>query len=647
MSYLKRELAVVAVTSLAVAVAVASGCGNGIQENKAPQATITEPTGMNLEIKLPDRSGRQAPPVSTIIKSNGQADLEITKLELIDTPERLIYRGEELDTECSFDETVPLTNSGDGKCTDGQYCDDTSHVCHRATLPETPITLSPGNTKELAFFLSATEGEEVPCADPDDSVPDQYKEKYCGKLKITTNATTVDKEPFTKGTANLYFQLDKSRSGKIDVMPSDISFDDAEPGTSTEKTFSVVNNGKGPLRIDNIQVQDNSEILSVTPSRTPIEIGSQKSKDFTAELSLPADFDMNKLPIQDFINIESSAVNIDTSKPISVTIESGVGLGAAIELDKHAVSFKSGNTQTITIENVGTKKLIPTTLDFRSDTSGNYDVKYKGKSVNLNLQNQGGIDPGESAKLELTFTGNQDRGIGEMIINHNDKSVFEQSSVMLLGKKDGGYAEILPESVNFHFGNNAKRKVVIRNRGTGDLTVNKEWQTANNDPPAAFTFSGVKNKMNGGTTIKAGDFVVAEVEALSPKKPMSGKPVFHTIKFPSDTLGDPVALNINVTEGDSSSLVPKISPEFEGKSIEMGQVARFTSMGSQGNSGTNDDMWFVLDRPMGSSFYSTTNGAKFAVRPDATGKYKIGIIMLDGSSEAQKTFDLTVKEASN
>ena len=642
---LRKLVALLALTLLAGAI----GCGDSFGEEKNAELSIIEGE-QGLTLERPPSSSRAGDTASIILESiSSDRDLKIEKLAIVDAPGRIQFQGPVLKkdgarVDCTFDEEVPVSNDANGDCGEGNYCSDETSTCHRGSLPSTPITIAQGNSNEYPFFLAASDGTEIQCPEPGDDVPDDLKPNYCGKFRIETNASTSN-QVFTDGKGTFYFQVDSSKSGKIAVQPEQLQFDNATPGTSAKTSFTVLNNGENELLVQQVSVANNPEILSVAPSNAPFQIEAGGSMSFEVTLDLPGDFDTSRLPIQDFVEVTSSAVNIGTAKTISVSI-GGAGGGPVFDADKSTLSFKDSGTQTLNIENTGNSLLIIRSLEGAGDLSleSNYSFKFNGDDIGLNPNKN--IPPGESATLDVTFTGGATGGVGELLINHNDKSLGEQSSVLLLAEKKGPYAEVIPGSINFKFEEKSTREFVIRNRGTGPLTVNTEWDTPTMNAPAELKLTAGADPDGmpiQDMTVPAGEFATATVQHLEGQ---GMQPVFPTVKFPSDTVGATPTLGVNITTGSVGGLKPKITPQFSDGEVEVGQPAGFSSEGSQGNSDTREDRWLLLDRPDGSKTFATDNGGQFTVRPDTPGTYKVGLIMLESDAEAQATmtFEATAAE---
>lgn len=656
----KRSIAFAAAfaaTAVLSATGFVAGCGESdLGTDEIAQVELLSPEGseIGIEMPTPEPARRQGEPVALQFGSTGDVDLEIQNFELIDVPDRLLYRGENTREECEYEptQTAPPWNAANDSCETEQFCDDLTGTCLDSTIPEPPITVERESSVEFRFFLASSGGPPVECpADAPSSVPAEYADDYCGRFEIETNAVT-DNDVFENGNATFYFLVDeKEASGQIAFNPMDLAFDGVQPGTTHSATLTVVNNGSDALTVNSVNFNPGAfaRYISATPTDSeeesaPYEIPANQSLDLEVAIDLsdetiPDNFSVADIPERVTMNFDHSAS--ETSDSVAIRLNTGIEQGPAIQLDKRALSFADNNSGTITIESVGSEPLVVQTLNFNPTSMGSrYSFTYDGESTDPQIQRT--LQPDDSAELGIEFTENSG-GIGEMSISHNDASLDGPVSVILLGQEEGGYAEVRPPAANFVYGAEQERTVVLYNRGTGELTTSPSFDDAPEGAPvddSNFTVDGFESE----SPIAAGEFVAGTISFDG----ASGNQKTQLIlQFGTNTVGEPVSVPVTVAPDPGETLEANINPLFgDQTTIHTGEPAKFDSQGSTGNESPSGDFWFLVDRPEESTFYNATQGESFAVRPDVPGTYVIGLNVVEGDLEAQDTYTLNVEEAS-
>lgn len=638
MQFDAQTLVAALVATLGVGLLAATGCGNDLGQDKIAQVSLQQPADRAVSVSLPIAPQKQGEGSPIQLQSNGKKPLKITKANLVNAPDRVLHRGQEELESCNYDETNPPTN---GDCQSGQYCDQNTKTCRKATVPETPITVSSGSTYEFEFFLAAdSEAKTVNCPDPGEEVPDDFKEDYCGELRLETNANT-DNSIFQKGNATFYLQVDSNRSGRIGISPENLSFEGLEPGKTLTKEFSVRNDGEGPLTLNSLVIDRHAGFITIDPNSTPITIRAGNSRGFEVEVAVPSDFNMDDLKSTAVINIDSSAVNASpTGETVTLNLNAGTGFGPAAQFDKPAFSFKGGSTDSVTVKNVGQGPLQLNQASFRpSSLSEAYKITFNGEQTGKNLGSADSIPAGESATLKIEYTGSGG-DVGRLTIDHNDEALFGQSSLMLLADKSGAVADVIPNNVNFQ-NKGTSRQVLLYNRGSEPLTIGKKW--GNGSAPPEVSISGFSD----GDTVAPGEIATGNLEYVT-KSEMPKFPVLDFAPSAIDAGNDPNGkLNININPGDGNSRAGQITSDTGDGSVAVGEVARLEFQKGNGMFGDSETLtWMVLDRPSGSEFFSVHQGGMndpFFVRPDKAGTYKIGVVVVGSGPEIQPTFTLEAK----
>jgi len=650
-----------ALTGLALAVAGA-GCDDSLQSDDAVQVALQSPeSGQKIDVDFPCEANRQGEPAVVRLESQGGEPLEITSIETSNTPDRILYRGEETDQTCPSDSAegydatrVPYNHNG--ACAQRQYCNGntTPQKCYDTAPPTDPITVEQDSSEEFRFLLTAANRDDeeasVDCPEPGSDVPQSARDDYCGEVTIETNANKDDSR-FNDGDVTLYFQVDSGRSGISEIKTTNLTFNGIEPGTTVgPKSFSVRNNSPDrPLRITEMSVQNQPDLVQLdpNPSQSTVTVSPMSSETFEVTLEIPDDFDLSSIEADDFLDLETTAVN-GCTEIVNLTYNTSQIQGPGIRLEPEALTFGASATQSVTASNVGSSLGLLNKINFRPQPiESRYKIRYNGQTIDPSASAWAEIPTGESVTFDIEFT-DDSGGVGQMVVNHNDDGIGGQSSVVLLGTEDAGFGDVVPSAANFNFGTEETRRLYVWNRGTGALALEPQLEAPNStDPPVDktnFQFDGFSN----ASPIPAGQVATGTVTFDGSSG--SGKTEL-SLDMQSDTAGDALVIPITVTEGsDSTNLVPKIQSVSGSDPVEVqvGQTARFDSAQSQGNSNISDDVWFVADRPDASTFYRKSVGVtQFAVRPDVAGTYEIGFVAVEdvsnGTLQALDTFELTAE----
>lgn len=647
-----RRIVAVSSTTIALALlAISMGCGDGIgsqdiAEVRAQRGQNAErPGSAGLGVTRPLENGRQSEPTSLVLRSSGQSDLRVERAALRNTPDSLIVRGAESDQECTFSPST-VGNDADGNCSSSQYCDSTTQTCHSRTPRATPFTVSPGDTHEFEFmFLASSEGFSCPSAGSD--VPQQYRQDYCGQFRVETNAQT-DNGTFSQGDATFYLQV-SGGAGSIEVSPPDLNFEDVEPGTTDSGTFDITNTSEsGSLEISSVTVSGRRNLFSVAPAGggepAPTTIEANSSRTWEVTLSVPEDINPEEIPNgpsdASYVEIEHGAANTQSEETVTLVVRRGSGGGPGFLADREGLSFASEASQTVSLSNTGSGTLEMSSVEFEpSALSSDYTVQIGGQTIDGNIPDDAGNLPsGESTEMTVEYNGNPNQGVGELVINHDDQVRGESTSIALLGGKSGGLGQLLPAppELNFIGGDGGTRTFAVRNRGTGALDLSAAWQ--NSGAASEFSVPDIPPASGSDTrTVGAGELAKFQIEYLANDTVESQTNSF--LDLPADGSVASETMTLRVTRyapgdgGDSDPSV-QLQKQFEGSSVEVGSIARFTLTSSSDVEFGSDERWFVSQRPSGSTFYNTDVGGNFAVRPDVAGTWEVAVRVLVGSASS-------------
>jgi hypothetical protein len=400
---------------------------------------------------------------------------------------------------------------------------------------------------------------------------------------------------------------------------------------------------------------------------------SNSSQNWTFSITIPSELSQEEIPETGEIYIESSASNVNTAKAVLVDI---LGTGPVYSADKKSLAFESGGpAETLTVTNAGTDTLRLDSISFESAFPNqtfegqNYEVVYQGDAENINDQGRitgdAGIAPNESATFDITYSGSPQGGVGWIVIQHNDPvtsgkppsdaSQSGASRLLLMGgRSDDGFVQMVPNALNFEAftaseGEEVLRPFTVRSLGAQALDGALEWGGEAEPGDLSIqpfeltsTFNQNVGILQSGRVSYLG--TTSDNAAVLQSISFNGNiPVFNN-QNPSGS-----RMDVTVHESESGTTAPEaqISPQFEGSSVEVGDVAQLTAQDSTINGDSENAIyeWWVLDRPMGGSFFTqraSGSALEFAVRPDAAGTWKIALIVSNGDLWDHAVYDLTV-----
>ncbi len=688
-----------------------AACGGGnVGEQSVPEATLSG-EGLNgnmLRINPPDEPDRQGSPAAFNIESTGDSELKLTSIQLEpegEIPERLLFNGERTETNCEFDATVSGTNDSTGSCSNKQYCNVVTGFCHEAAPPETPLTVD--SSREFSFRLAASQQAEIICPDPPEEQPEnfvsstaawnQIRQDYCGEIRIETNARN-DGSQFSGGSTRVYL-LSDTGSGQIAVDPGALTFEGVEAGMTTDpQTLTILNEGRGTLTIDGINIQGNSEFVDLSGPSFPKDIpGSNSdsgagSETWEVAISIPEDTKEEDIPSNSRLTIRSSAAN-EASASISIDQAS---LGPAIELvdgegnPKTAMSFKNGNEQTINIKNEGVEDetLLLQNASFElfqncppgtpsCDRMARAEALNNAYEVTIGDSDPIGIEPGpqganlrsairaeasirtddEPQPVTVTYTGDSDNPppLGYLVLTHNDSTSGNTARIALLGPRDGALVEGLPSSsLNFTHGDQEQtRTLLLRNQGTSSI----EMEAPSDDQlTSAFRIENPDGD-NATWTIPAEGLKPIDVtfvgstdqEAIDTKTvkfQSIEEAVQEQITFKMATRKEALDLDASIQRASDGDPSTTVGSRLEVDASTMPELDRPRIQ------------WMVLQRPDASRIFRAQparfgGDSSFTIRPDEPGTYQIGFTVRPGSrgtngqAQAIETFEVIESSEDN
>lgn len=636
---MKIRSLIFAATMLASA-GLSIGCGDSaIEETTVPKLTLDQSTPRNISLQLPNPSNRMQSQVDIRFRNTGEADLEVTNVEWVAHPDRLVGIGDKTNDEaCEYSADAAPTYDTSGTCDDGTLCWWGSKRCRESGLPA-PFVVEPNQLGLIeVIVLPGEESIVCPEAPSDREVPNNY----CGELLVQTNANNSS-EAVAEGDLRIFFVYEPG-SGAISVDPSTISFSGVTPGTSASREITIENTAtEGALEIDQLSMQENANMFEITGAEsapTSIEPGSQKS--WTLTFNAPSDWDQETFGTN--LQILSSGTN-EKETLIPVTASNQVDL-PAIKLDPTVLRFDESTTQTVTISNEGAANL--TLQDFSvqpSTLTSTYSFSINGQSVDNSIpSNEKVIQPGASKEVTVEFTAPSDgNGIATLSVGYNyfvdGDSRNDAATATLLGTAGSSpVGMVSPETFTFRAasGNSQTRSFVVRNVGTQDLTIDSADFTAAAGSADDFTVSGATG------TIPAGGIQEVTLTYNASDDQMDNV----TLALTSNTAGTPMSVLLFAEQGaQASDVSAQITPAFANDTTPVSEEARFSARQSSGvdQSGLDGASWVLLSRPSGSTAFVNKTGADLSFFPDVAGDYKLGLLVYDGTVGSQTTYTFTAE----
>lgn len=616
-----RRLALV---FLALLVFTACGKNNSFQATDSPEFQV-QGSGF-IRIQMPATEERTRSQESLVLRNTGDGPLQVTSVEWIDRPERLVAIGD-----------LPQNSSlgsceSDEDCGADEICLTSAQACNPTGLPDA-FELGPQLRKDLDFAITIG-GPEMTCPDePSIEVPIDFQNDYCGAIRIETNADN-DGDNVEDGQAIIYF-LDPGASGQVEVEPSFLEFTNVQPGSTQSQTFSVTNSGMNPLEVLTMGVEDNPTFFTISAvdgSTLPLDIESGTAKQFEVVVDIPADQeDYETITI---LNIETSA----GIEKISVEVTAAAGSAPIIELDSEVLRFDQSASQTLTVSNTGQATLQLTGLNVQPPTARDfYSFEVDGNDVTDNFQPVN-VPKGQSKELVVNFArpgGNEDSSVGVLEIAHNDRNNGFKSEVTLLGDEgDVPIGQVRPEGFTFlaEDGNSATRAFVVRNIGTAALDLTGiTWGTFSQGSNAEFQISPTSG------TVPAGGILRFEASFTG----MNAAPDVGVANFDSNNATD---LSLSLRALDSATVVPTPVIEVTTQGTpQAGSPVNLSAASSTPDGIASNAVWTLLSRPASSSAWLNDVGDEASFVADQAGTYEVALTILNSDREAQVTQEITVE----
>ena len=626
------------------------GCGpdeNNLSTFQEPALQLSEPTNGSSELALPTRPGEPREQNVVRVRSSGEADLTITKIEWVgEKPGRLFMaRERQEDLE-------------EAAC-DSEIYYPASRVCILTGSPDvSEAVLAPGSEFEIQLHIAAYDNGEVnglDCPTPPPTVPETIQDRYCGAIKISTNARN-DNTQVTGGETTVYFLSDPS-SGRIQLSAPSVVFQNVRPGYSDTRTFSVTNSGDNDLTVENIQVTDFGQYIQLPGVETPFVLAPQEQKVYDIVVNLPETLTEAELELLSDrgtapkISIESTAP--DSPNEIQLEFDTSTTLPPIPQADKGTVVFGGdGDVQDLTLTNPGDAPVSITGVSFEPSNAGNYyaflfeDEPFMGPEV---IRDASMSDPDRNKKtFGIRYTAPNDMALSPlaiMTLNYNyfvgDIAQSGTLRVTLMGDRAmTAYADLAPTTFSFSTQDTERqvRTAVIRNLGTAPLELGDmfEYNTA------AGGFEEFQITLVGGslpTSIPAGG--QAEVEVSFTATDGDADQVSAVIESNTGT-SDEAFFTLSSFDVPAAGTTIEVAPEFSGNAT-VGALAIFGFAAGTDSSLSNNAQWVLLDKPASSQLATKAIGPRQGDVPDVAGSYTFLVTTSDGVLDLQTRVTFTAE----
>ncbi|MGM0555090.1 MAG: hypothetical protein ACQEVA_01815 [Myxococcota bacterium] len=644
MNRITMKLFISAIAAVAVGgLAVLGGCGDdGFEQIDQGQLSLESQGTVQLQINQDDRPEEQS---DIQFSNSGTGDLTFSRIELVDAPARLtgIQSAGDQPQQCEYDRNNP-PQYGTG-CETGQVCWYLTNTCRPTGFPDTPVSIAPERSLNLQLVVLPGDGPiECPDAPEDD---DNAPANYCGKLIVETDAAN-DGENIVDGNATVYFTY-QAGSGQIRVEPPQISFDDASPGGTFTRDFTISNpDSEETLFINGASINKESSMFEVTGDE-PIsgaEISPQATKSWTLNFTPPESANLAELT-GIYLTIESSAKN-NSSASTFISI-GGSGATPVVTVEPELVSFDSASEQTVTVTNVaGDSGEDRPNIRLRSLTTAENDAFYTfiidGTEIGNNIDTDL-LQPGDSKEITVKYAkpdGESGAGATEARLSYTYFESSEQISstkrFTLLGDQASApLGKLSPTSLLFRAadGNEKTHAFVIRNIGNAALDLSG---AALGDPAVGskdeFTFDVPSSVPAGSIAEGTVTFTGANAETDN-----------VSLNMNSNTAGPVMTLNLFADGSSPDANIDALITPFGDDTVAVDSKVELDAQQSTvpDSSSLDSAEWYLLSRPSGSSAFLNKNGRSVAFFPDAAGEYKVGLILYSGSTGSSTTYTFTAE----
>lgn len=631
---------VTALTGTALLTVTLGACSNNNNDNSfssfnEPALQLSEPSSPRLELRLPNREGVPSEQAPIRIRSAGEAALTLKSVEWVgEKPARVFMfesREEDVDEDACDSEVYFIS----------------SRTCITTGTPDFSEPLSPSEEFEIKLYISAYEPGEVNalnCPDAPESTPEEYKDRYCGAIRVTSDARNSNGD-VTEGATIVYLQADAS-SGRINLSEQTLNFNNVAPGTSESREFSITNTGDTPLLLDRVQPSDYGQYLSIGGPTLPMELAPNASEVFTLQLEIGTDADPEALKFNTTVRIDSSAPTSPTR--LDVVVDNSRVIPPVPQPDRTTVTFAGdGDEQDITFTNPSDIPVNITGVIFEPFEAQDYyaalDDEGNALPAPLVIKPPSSSNPDRNKEIiRVRYTAPTDGSspLASMIVNFTyfvgDISKTGSLRLTLLGDKtDVAYGDLVPSTFSFStkVDTEQSRTAAIFNLGNADLVIDEVMLMALAGSSDEFIVKLADNAPFPAT-ITPGGVQLVEVS-------------YSKTNGDSDQINADFTSNTGTTEGlsmtlssfdvDPSDVTLDITSSFA-EAATVGELASFEFPAGLDASIANNAEWVLIGKPATSSLIVKTTGPRAGFIPDQAGSYELLVTSSDGNTDVQTRY---------
>lgn len=632
-----------------LALAPTFGCGNGdnnLSTAAEPAMQLSTPTNGALELLLPTRAGdpqRQSPPIE--VSSSGEADLTITEVGWVgEKPDRvfMVKRVEEDASENSCDHIFAAGN------------------CIITGTPPLPDPLTSGRAFAINLWVSAYEVNEdnvIACPDPPEGVPSQFADRYCGAIRIKSDATNTS-GGVEDGTAIVYLLADRA-SGSVRV-PATLTFQNVGPGFSGSRQFSITNEGEEPLQLERVQPNDFGNYITISGPDLPSELAEDEFVEFTLLLEVPADIPESQLETMSNpstapqIRIDSSAAGAPHF--VSLDIDTSQVVPPIPQPDATQIVFtEDGDEQDLVFTNPGSKPVNLTGIAFDPPSAESYytvlDDEGEAFQGPLVMQTASESNPERNqTALTLRYTAPSDDAspLTSMIVSYSYfvGQIAQTGSlrVTLMGDRaDAAYGELVPLTMTYSAKSEEaqSRTAAIFNLGTAPLELQApEYQSLN--PQSGFEEFGIQLLGGASWPVTIAPQGLQLVEVTFTPSDETPDQVIATMESNSATEALEFTLSSQPIDPTDAELT--VVPSFEDEAGAVGELLTLTLGAEVPQDVANNAEWALIGRPEGSDAAFKSSGPSVGLVPDAAGDYEVLVTSSADGLDVQTRYAFSVAE---
>lgn len=626
--------------------AMLAACGpdnnnNNLTVQDEPAMQLDEPAGGELDLVVPLKEREPAELSPIRVENSGEVPLTLTSIEWVgEKPERIFMAKDREE------------NSTEDACSSEIYY-PASDICVLTGAPDFSKPLPPGTAFQVSLHVKAyLPGEANVIVCPDEvpaSVPDLFKERYCGAIRIKSDARN-DAANVVKGEAVIYLQADRS-SGSVKLSVPTLNFTNVIPGFTGDQSFAVVNDGTTPLDLRSILPTDFGQFINIEGPSLPTELAPLASAEFKVTLTIPDSQDPDTLKFNTQLRIESSAPT--SPDLLDIIVDNSQQLPPVPQLDRAKISFTGdGDVQPLVITNPGDIPVSLTGVSFEPAEAEDYyafmnedDTPFMGPSVIKRRSTSNPTANNKTYKLAYTKPSDATVGLASMIINYNyfvgNTTRNGTTRVILLGDKAMvAYGDIVPSVASFSTKTMDKqtRQAAIYNLGTAPLNVEKTELMALAGGIEEFTV-----QLTGGATfpvtIPADGIEPIEISFVATD---ANDDQVNAVFTSTSETARPMGLTLSTFDAAIPDVTLDFFTSFFGNAI-VGELLSVEFAVGTDEGLANNAQWVIVKRPANSAIYIKTIGPKIGFIPDQAGEYELLVTSSIDGIDVQTTYSFTAE----